>query len=140
MEGCLDTTELAALLARPRQSPALSGGADGGVGAGGKRRKGRQGGQKGWGRAGKGVGVSSLFAVGGGDAGGAVDVKANVFVTGQGLKLEFCVVGTGFYTVRKLLLVKRAFKKVETNLVGGNNSSLLLFLLLHINDDVLDLV
>ncbi|CAM9320873.1 unnamed protein product [Ectocarpus sp. 12 AP-2014] len=97
-EGCMDTTELAAIQARPRLSAAPGGhrhnntrGAHPGSGS---RRNGGDGGGKKRGRTGGGRKVSELFATAGGDE---VTVKEKVFVAASGrTALELCVVGTSF--------------------------------------------
>eukprot|EP00752_Nemacystus_decipiens_P016381 g14643.t1 len=99
MEGCIDTTELAAIQARPR----LTFGNDqnttqGGHGGAGSRRKGGGEGGRGKGRGGGRAGrqVSELFAM----AGGTVAVKEQVFVAASDSKkpLEMCVIGDSFYS------------------------------------------
>ncbi|CAM9475934.1 unnamed protein product [Pylaiella littoralis] len=97
LEGCIDTTQLAAVQARPRTAAAPGGRRNssnqGGHPGAGSRRGGSEG--KGRGRkVGGGRQVSELFTVGG----EAVTVKENVFRAASDSQkpLEMCVVGTGF--------------------------------------------
>lgn len=101
LEGCIDTTQLAAVQARPRTAAAPGGRRNsnqGGHPGAGSRRGGGEG--KGRGRkVGGGRQVSELFTVGG----EAVTVKENVFRAASDSQkpLEMCVVGTGFSGVRR---------------------------------------
>lgn len=99
----MDTTELAAVQARPRLSAAPGGrrhnNTQGGHPGAGSRRNGGGGGGKKRGRTGGGRKVSELFATAGGEE---VTVKEKVFVAASGkTALELCVVGTSFSGVRR---------------------------------------
>lgn len=105
-EGCIDTTELAAVQARRGASGGPSNNKQGGHSGSGNRRKTGSGVGKGRGRRGGGGAkqVSELFTMG-----EAVTVKENVFRAASDSQkpLEMCVVGANFSGVRILQSRKR---------------------------------